>query len=232
MATPLSVRSSFDSSRHSSMFPPPSPQYSSQHTPSFSLPSIPSPSSFARRPPSPERPTHSTSRPFESDNFLTLIAAQERRVLELKEEMHKAEADLEKLKKQWAVHEARKKRSELRGSKRLEPLSVPKTTSTMELGIDTLGGSGYQNEGPNGDFRDPEKPRSRRSESVKKPSRRVFQGSRHAKTLSLLSPTALDEVRNCKHFVRPLQNIPQAISIHYRRNSQERTSHLRLSTSM
>ena len=190
MATPLSVRSSLDSSRHLSMFPPPSPQYSSQHTPSFSLPSIPSPSSLAR-PPSPERLTHSTSRPFESDNFLTLIAAQERKVLELKEEMHKAETDLEKLKKQWAVHEARKKRSELRGSKRLEPLSVPKTTNTIELGIDTLGGNSYENKGPNGDYRDPEKHRTRRSESMKKPPRRVFQGSRHAKTLSLLSPTAL-----------------------------------------
>jgi len=41
--------------------------------------------------------------------FLTALAAQERRVLELKEELQKAEGDLDKLKQQWATHEAAKR---------------------------------------------------------------------------------------------------------------------------
>ena len=45
-------------------------------------------------------------------NFLTAIAAQERRVLELKEDLVRAEADLRKLKVQWAQHEAQKKRND------------------------------------------------------------------------------------------------------------------------
>ncbi|KAG0635112.1 hypothetical protein HOY80DRAFT_927770 [Tuber brumale] len=41
--------------------------------------------------------------------FLTALAAQERRVLELKEELGKAETELGKMKRQWAVHEATRK---------------------------------------------------------------------------------------------------------------------------
>lgn len=44
--------------------------------------------------------------PSEPGGFLVALAAQERRVLELKEELHRAESDLKKLKRQWAVHEA------------------------------------------------------------------------------------------------------------------------------
>ncbi|RVD88042.1 uncharacterized protein DFL_002240 [Arthrobotrys flagrans] len=44
--------------------------------------------------------------------FLTVLAGQERRVLELKEELLRADAELEKLKRKWAHHEATRKRSE------------------------------------------------------------------------------------------------------------------------
>ncbi|KAK6523828.1 hypothetical protein TWF281_001796 [Arthrobotrys megalospora] len=44
--------------------------------------------------------------------FLTVLAGQERRVLELKEELLRADAELEKLKRKWALHEATRKRSE------------------------------------------------------------------------------------------------------------------------
>ncbi|KAF3165266.1 hypothetical protein TWF788_000787 [Orbilia oligospora] len=44
--------------------------------------------------------------------FLTVLAGQERRVLELKEELLKADVELEKLKRKWALHEATRKRSE------------------------------------------------------------------------------------------------------------------------
>lgn len=47
-------------------------------------------------------------------DFLTLIASQERRVMELKEELMKAETGLLELKKQWGKFEARKKAAELR----------------------------------------------------------------------------------------------------------------------
>ena len=66
------------------------------------------------RPPSPEKKAL-----YDSNTFLTALASQERRVLELKEELQKAETDLEKLKRQWTTHEAAKKRNELR---QIEPL--------------------------------------------------------------------------------------------------------------
>lgn len=138
----------------------------------------------------------------ESDRFLTLIAQQERRVLELKEELSKAEGDLERLKKQWAVSEARKKRGELRGSKQLLPLSTVALPKETELGVgfgdgrEGHGGGG----GGGGGFREPGKRPypSKRRESVKKqqqqqPQRRVFEGSRHTKALSLLSPKILSD---------------------------------------
>ncbi|KAK5101010.1 hypothetical protein LTS08_004616 [Lithohypha guttulata] len=60
-------------------------------------------------------------------DFLTLIAGQERRVMELKEELQKAESNLLSLKKQWATFEAKKKHAELRNkSVKLGPVS-PKT---------------------------------------------------------------------------------------------------------
>lgn len=45
-------------------------------------------------------------------------------MLELREELQKAEGDLEKLKKQWATYEATKKRNELRHVEALQPLKT------------------------------------------------------------------------------------------------------------
>lgn len=62
--------------------------------------------------------------PTEGPDFLTLIAGQERRVMELKEELSKAESVLSNLKKQWAIFEAKKKQSELRNKTvRLGPVT-------------------------------------------------------------------------------------------------------------
>lgn len=52
-------------------------------------------------------------RPDDPSAFMTALAAQERRVLELKEELGKAEAELRRLKRQWASHEASRSRYEL-----------------------------------------------------------------------------------------------------------------------
>jgi len=127
-----------------------------------------------------------------SADFLTLLAAQERKVLELKEELQRAEADLVSLKKQWAVYEANKKREEVRHVKRLQALTLDEVTGRPV------------------DLEDEEAEEERRrrralversnttdtatvgdgsSKLGRKGSQRVFSGSRHTKTLSLLSPT-------------------------------------------
>ncbi|OAP64670.1 hypothetical protein AYL99_00642 [Fonsecaea erecta] len=128
-----------------------------------------------------------------SAEFLTLLAGQERKVLELKEELQRAEADLLVLKKQWAAYEANKKRDEVRQVKKLQPLALG----------DIVGGEGVVAE----DDLDEERRRKRalveRSQTtqpisasnavsnglVRKGSKRVFEGGRHTRTLSLLSPT-------------------------------------------
>ncbi|KIW68268.1 hypothetical protein PV04_04225 [Phialophora macrospora] len=136
-----------------------------------------------------------------SGEFLTLLAAQERKVLELREELHRAEADLQSLKKQWAAYEANKKRDELRQVKKLQPLALDEVagseTTAPEEDVDeerrrkralvernhasqaTVGASGLSRKG----------------------SKRIFEGGRHTRTLSLLSPTS------AKTSIRPAEEI-------------------------
>ncbi|KAK9362328.1 hypothetical protein V1504DRAFT_467608 [Lipomyces starkeyi] len=47
----------------------------------------------------------------DSTDFLTLLATKQRRVLELREELSKAEVDLKELQQQWSAHEDRTRRS-------------------------------------------------------------------------------------------------------------------------
>lgn len=140
---------------------------SQMHAPSSSVSSTPL---HGNRSPSPEdKSTHLA----DSDSFLTALAAQEWRVLELSEELHIANEDLEKLKRQWAVHEATKKKSELRQLQQLQPLR-PLLTSSM----------------PSGDLpcASSEVDRRRVTTSINKTShRKVLPGSRHTRALSLLS---------------------------------------------
>lgn len=120
-----------------------------------------------------------------SADFLTLLAAQERKVLELKEELHKAEADLLGLKKQWASYEANKKKEEVKHVKKLQPLALDEvpTSEVPEEEID--------------EERRRKKALVERSLSInsgtsnlgRRGSKRVFEG-RHTRTLSLLSPTS------------------------------------------
>jgi Domain of unknown function (DUF4048) len=126
-------------------------------------------------------------------DFLTLVAAHERRVLELREELAKADAELTTLKKQWAVYEANKKRDEVRQVRNMAvPLGdVPshgltavdqgeleeerrRRKTLVEMNANTTAGQIPQ---------DPHIKPGRRG------SKRVF-GGRHTKTLSLLSPTS------------------------------------------
>ncbi|ETI24309.1 hypothetical protein G647_03678 [Cladophialophora carrionii CBS 160.54] len=126
-----------------------------------------------------------------SGEFLTLLAAQERKVLELKEELQRAEADLQILKKQWAAYEANKKRDEVRQVKKLQPMA-----------LDDVAGS--ETPAPEEDV-DEERRRKRAlvernhtshatnggSGLSRKGSKRIFEGGRHTRTLSLLSPTCV-----------------------------------------
>lgn len=151
-------RSSFQSSNASRI-----------HTPSTSVPSTPV---LATRPASPEK---KSVFPAENDNFLSALAKQERRVLELREELQKAEADLGKLKKQWAAHEAKKKRNEIRSSEQLQTLktSLPEYTAARD-------------ESPVSANRELDR-RKTLSTSSRTSQRKVFSGSRHTRTLSLLA---------------------------------------------
>lgn len=134
--------------------------------------SVPSTQKFSTRPPSPEKQILQQA---ESDNLLTALAAHERRVLELKEELQKAEMDLEKLKKQWAVREAVKKRNELRHHQQPRPFKAALYPSVLGQ------------EKPGRAIREPDR-KGIELCSTRACQRKVFSGSRHTRTLSLLSP--------------------------------------------
>lgn len=125
------------------------------------------------QPPLPER---TASQPLGSSEFLTALAAQERRVLELRQELRKAESELEKLKKHWAVHEIFKKKNEIRNFVQLRPISKS-VSSTSSVDPTSLERTRSDHE-------------RRRSLAIntKQSQRKVFSGSRHTRTLSLLSP--------------------------------------------
>ncbi|KAJ6256668.1 hypothetical protein Dda_8533 [Drechslerella dactyloides] len=97
--------------------------------------------------------------------FLTVLAGQERRVLELKEELLRADAELEKLKRKWAMHEATRKRS--------EPASTVDQMRNLELADESKKHARRQSTGV----------------ALKASRRTTFNGNtRHQRTLSLLSP--------------------------------------------
>ena len=117
-----------------------------------------------------------TSTPTDS-GFLVDLAAQERHVLELKEELVRAEAELEVLKRQWAMHEATKKRAEIRHVEQLQPLQS--NASSMDNSSD---------EGLAPARTSLDQGTSRPARDAKQSRRRVISGQTHARTLSLLSP--------------------------------------------
>ncbi|KAK6339380.1 hypothetical protein TWF718_008799 [Orbilia javanica] len=96
--------------------------------------------------------------------FLTVLAGQERRVLELKEELLRADAELEKLKRKWALHEATRKRSESAAVEQIRNLELADETK---------------------------KHARRKSIGAVRSSRRTTtfnDNTKHQRTLSLLSP--------------------------------------------
>ncbi|KAL2269679.1 hypothetical protein VTJ83DRAFT_1863 [Remersonia thermophila] len=118
--------------------------------------------------------------PLDPSDFITAIAAQERRVLELREELREAEAELAKLKKQWATHEAYKKRGPRRHAAEHVPASVDNQDETAVRRSLEL------------DRRKALLTQQSQQATPEKSRRRVFTGS-HTRTLSLLSPSKPDE---------------------------------------
>ena len=108
----------------------------------------------------------------DTDPLLRMVAAQERRVLELKEQLKNEEDQLAKLKVQWASQEAKRKRSELRRSEQMRPLGSPRGKSPP---------------------RDPSRHSQDSAETegsadTARPVRTKFEGGRHLRTLTLTTP--------------------------------------------
>ncbi|PMD52808.1 uncharacterized protein K444DRAFT_619518 [Hyaloscypha bicolor E] len=153
---------------------------SSRQTPTSSRPT-PTSSTVPSLPPTPsELPDTS---PRDSNGFLVALAGQERRVLELKEELEKAEADLTKLKRQWALHEAQKKKAEIKHVEKLQPLQAVVTPSTKEEIPSTPRQSAEERR--KAVLTSLETPKN--SLDIPKEVRRKFSGQ-HMRALSLLSP--------------------------------------------
>jgi hypothetical protein len=107
--------------------------------------------------------------PNDASGFLVALAGQERRILELKEELQKAESDLAQLKLQ---------RAEIRHVEKLQPL--PTVVTDERRSSEELGGSTRQSV-------ELDRRKALLSNIAKEPRRKVITGG-HTRTLSLLSP--------------------------------------------
>ncbi|KAK7953351.1 hypothetical protein PG988_014045 [Apiospora saccharicola] len=138
-----------------------------------SMPSRPTPTSSVPQTPSGESMTSGMVSPMDSEELIIAIAAQERRVLELREELNRAEGDLKQLKCKWRVSETYKVRPAVQKHEPLIQLAtdgddIPPARRSLDIERKKamLLGQGT--------------PRNYR--------RKVMRGG-HARTLSLLSPT-------------------------------------------
>ncbi|PMD21562.1 hypothetical protein NA56DRAFT_703206 [Hyaloscypha hepaticicola] len=166
---------------------------SSRPTPTSSKPT-PTSSTISSLPPTPAESADTS--PSDSNGFLVALAGQERRVLELKEELAKAEADLVKLKRQWAVHESKRKNAEIKNVEQLQPLRAVVTPSNNEDVPSTPRQSAEERR--KSLLTSLETPKN--SLDAPKEVRRKFSGQ-HMRALSLLSP----ERSNFMHTFPPVQ---------------------------
>ncbi|KAI1821997.1 hypothetical protein F4861DRAFT_541423 [Xylaria intraflava] len=167
-----SIRSSSSASRHANRL-----SLTLPIAPPNSLPSRPTPTSST--PPTPIDPSVVSS-PVESDDFIIAIAAQERRVLELREELARAEVELKRLQRQWTISEGCKKRP---------PNNSAESSGVLAPAINLRGGP---RDGPSAK---PNSELERRKAILlaqsqgnpRYPKRTIIRGG-HTRTLSLLSP--------------------------------------------
>ena len=142
---------------------------STVHGPGLDLQQTSTPPVAARSSPGASR-AEAASPADTSASFLTRIAAQERRVLEMREELLKAEHELQALKRQWATHDA-----------------IQKTSASPDLAMDCR--KREQVSASIVGFRRPAQRRLRGNTEAgaMRSGQRVFSSSRHTRTLSLLS---------------------------------------------
>ncbi|RYP01706.1 hypothetical protein DL764_006131 [Monosporascus ibericus] len=148
--------------------------------PPNSLPSRPVPTPTSSVPPTPCE-TSAVAFPADPNELIIAIAAQERRVLELKEELVRAEGELVKLKKQFTAAEAYKKRT---SGRRCDPLRVVPSPGP---GLTSYEDTPVVN-------RSTELERRKaillaQSQGTLRDHKRTVISGGHTRTLSLLSPT-------------------------------------------
>ncbi|KAJ5563072.1 hypothetical protein N7461_001833 [Penicillium sp. DV-2018c] len=133
--------------------------------------------------------------PDDGYDFLRAIASQERKVMELREELTRAEAELVTIKKQWAQSEKSRKRAEINHVEPLVPLRSPEFSTPdpsslhgREKSISSVASSTVSQERIS---RELDRRSSVRTAApgtkIGTNGRRVFHGT-HTRTLSLLSP--------------------------------------------
>jgi Domain of unknown function (DUF4048) len=154
--------------------------------------------------------------PTDSNTFLTSLATQERRVLELREDLQRAEAELSLLKKQWAQHEAGRKKNELRHSEPLQSLpngsrdvidSRNENASTPAAALRASLESGA------------DRP------VFRKTTQRIFSGSRHTRALSLLATgTAMTRAGQSRAFEDALSPTVTTAEVHSKQPPLSRSS--------
>ncbi|KAI0805781.1 hypothetical protein GGR55DRAFT_255691 [Xylaria sp. FL0064] len=138
------------------------------------------PTPTSSMPPTPVE-TLTVNSPVDSDDFIIAIAAQERRVLELREELARAEADLKKLQRQWTIAEACKKRP-------------PHTTAEPRRALAPAASLRDGREDSPASKRTSELERRKaillaQSQGAPRQHKRTVIRGGHTRTLSLLSPT-------------------------------------------
>jgi hypothetical protein len=140
--------------------------------------------------------------PDDGYDFLRAIASQERKVMELREELGRAEAELVTIKKQWALSEKSRKRAEINHAEPLMPLrspdfSTPEASNShqREQSMSSVGSSTVSQERISRDLGRRTSVRAAAAPGTKigTNGRRVFQGA-HARTLSLLSPVTASSI--------------------------------------
>jgi hypothetical protein len=144
--------------------------------PPTSYPSRPTPTATPSSVPPTPVDASSAASPSDPNEFIIAIAAQERRVLELREELARAEADLTSLKRQWTIKDALLKRNPAHHTDSRRPLSTPDEESlSARRSLDI----------------DRRKLLLQNQSTPTQSRRKVIRGG-HARTLSLLSPVKTD----------------------------------------
>lgn len=152
-------------------------------------PSRPTPicTSVPSLPPTPGA-TPNVRSPTDANDFIHAIAAQERRVLELREDLKNAEAELSRLKKQWGAFDSVRKRNSMVNGEPLRPSISLQNSPNVE---DVEG----KRRSVELDRRRTMLMSQRINTEVSSPGsgrpRRVIRGG-HTRALSLLSPTKPD----------------------------------------